>query len=50
MTIKKSYDLFEVNKLVYCQKFEGVMGSKLEVDILDVTNPANPMLVETRSY
>ncbi|GED64892.1 ETX/MTX2 family pore-forming toxin [Lysinibacillus fusiformis] len=31
-------------------KFEGVMGSKLEVDILDVTNPASPMLVETRSF
>ncbi|WP_447402928.1 ETX/MTX2 family pore-forming toxin [Lysinibacillus sp. fkY74-1] len=31
-------------------RFEGVMGSKLEVDILDVTNPASPMLVETRSF
>jgi len=31
-------------------KFEGVMGSTLEVDILDVTNPANPILVESRPF
>ena len=31
-------------------KVEGVMGSKIDVDILDVTNPSKHELVETRSY